>query len=78
MLADDIKNVPGHGVLSDSAFPVSSDMFGRIMTSLKDGDVEKAHLNARPTLIRLACAITSIRQSAECLISLQNKKFQKK
>jgi DDE superfamily endonuclease len=64
-LADDIKNVPGHGVLSDSAFPVSSDMFGRIMTPLKDGDVEKAHPNARPALIRLACAITSMRQSAE-------------
>jgi DDE superfamily endonuclease len=61
-LADDIKNVPGHGVLSDSAFPVTSDMFGRIMTPLKDGDVEKAHPNARP---RLACAMTSMRQSAE-------------
>ena len=64
-LADDAKNVPGHGVLSDSAFPVSNEMFGRIMTPLMDGDIEKAHRNARPALIRLACAITSMRQSAE-------------
>lgn len=64
-LSDNAKNVPGHGVLSDSAFPVSNDMFGRIMTPLKDGDIEKAHPGARPALIRLACSITSMRQSAE-------------
>lgn len=35
------------------------------MTPLKDGDIEKAHRNARPALLRLACAIASMRQSAE-------------
>jgi hypothetical protein len=38
ILSDSDRNVDGHGVLSDSAFPVSSSMFGRIMTPLKDGD----------------------------------------
>ena len=60
-----IKNVDGHGVLSDSAFPVGREMFGRIMTPLKSGDIERAHRGARPSLIRLSSAITSMRQSAE-------------
>ena len=40
-------------------------MYGRIMTPLKDGDIERAHRDARPSLIRLSSAITSMRQSAE-------------
>ena len=64
-LADDRKNAPGHGVLSDSAFPVSDDMFGRIMTPLKCGDLERSHRLARPALVRLAASITSMRQAAE-------------
>lgn len=64
-LADDRKNVPGHGVLSDSAFPVSGDMFGRIMTPLKNGDLERSHRSARPALVRLSASITSMRQAAE-------------
>lgn len=64
-LSDPTRNVGGHGVLSDSAFPVSREMFGRIITPLKDGDLERAHRDARPSLIRLSSAITSMRQSAE-------------
>lgn len=64
-LADPLRNVPGHGVLSDSAFPVSDDMFGRIMTPLKDGDLQRAHPLARPALLQFSNAITSMRQSAE-------------
>ena len=64
-LSDPARNVDGHGVLSDSAFPVSKEMFGRIMTPLKDGDIERAHRAARPTLTRLSTSITSMRQAAE-------------
>ena len=64
-LSDTEKNLDGHGVLSDSAFPVSNDMFGRIITPLKHGDIERAHRDARPALLRLSAAITSMRQSAE-------------
>lgn len=62
-LSDPTRNVDGHGVLSDSAFPVSREMFGRIITPLKDGDLERAHRDAIPSLIRLSSAITSMRQS---------------
>lgn len=64
-LGNSMYNVDGHGVLSDSAFPVSDTMFGRIMTPLKDGDLERAEASTRPALIRLSAAITSLRQSAE-------------
>ena len=37
-LSDSRRNVERYGVLSDSAFPVSKEMFGRIITPLKDGD----------------------------------------
>jgi hypothetical protein len=51
ILSDSNRNVDGHGVLSDSAFPVSSSMFGSIMTPLKDGDLGRAHSDARPALM---------------------------
>jgi hypothetical protein len=40
LLREDI-NIPNSGVLSDSAFPVSGNMYGKIMTPLKDGDIER-------------------------------------
>ena len=64
-LSDTEKNLDGHGVLSDSAFPVAYDMFGRIITPLEIGDIERAHRDARPALLRLSAAITTMRQSTE-------------
>ena len=64
-LAREDINVPNHGVLSDSVFPVSGAMFGRILTPLKEDDLERSHQLARPMLARLSTAITSMRQSAE-------------
>jgi hypothetical protein len=60
LLRDDI-NLPDHGVLSDSAFPVNGKLFKRIMTPLKDNDLERAHPAARPALIALGNAIVSLR-----------------
>ena len=55
----------GHGVVSDSAFPVSGKCFGRIMTPIKDGDIEKAHPLARPALLHRSRKLTSLRQACE-------------
>jgi hypothetical protein len=41
-LLDPDYNLPGHGVLADSAFPVSGLMKTKIMTPLKDGDLDRA------------------------------------
>lgn len=64
LLNEDIS-LQDHGVLSDSAFPVSGAMFGKILTPLKEGDLERAHPSARRALIALSDAICSLRQPAE-------------
>ncbi len=40
-------------------------MFGRIVTPLKDGDLERAEPELRPGLVSMSAAITTMRQSAE-------------
>ncbi len=64
-LTKDAINAPGHGLLADTAFPVKDDLRGRIMTPLKEGDLESVPDHMRPGLLRLSAAITSMRQAAE-------------
>ncbi|KAF1785988.1 hypothetical protein GQ600_16035 [Phytophthora cactorum] len=47
------------GVVSDSAFPCSSAMRGRILTTLKDGDIDRLLPSVRRPL---GCCITPSRQ----------------
>ena len=49
-LSNPDKNEAGHGVVSDSAFPVKDEMFGLIMTPMKEDELERAHPDARPAL----------------------------
>lgn len=55
----------GLGVVSDSAFPCSAAMRGRILTPLKDGDIDRLLPSVRSSARRLHNAITSVRQAAE-------------
>lgn len=64
-LIDERLSLQDHGVLSDSAFPVSGRLFGRILTPMKDGDLDRAHPAARRALTAISEAITSLRQPAE-------------
>ena len=59
------KTAPGTGVVADSAFPVCDTMFGRIITPIKQGDLERASLECRAGLVQMSHTITSIRQAAE-------------
>jgi hypothetical protein len=52
-------------VLADSAFPVAGRMFNKIITPLKDGELEKTPVELVPALLIMSAAITSMRQSAE-------------
>ncbi|KAE8959119.1 hypothetical protein PR003_g31879 [Phytophthora rubi] len=52
-------------VVSDSAFPCSSAMSGRILTPLKDGDLDRILPSLRSSARTLHNAITSVRQAAE-------------
>lgn len=64
-LMNPTKTGPGMGVLADSAFPVCNGLFGRIITPMKKGDLERASFECRPGLSKMSAAITSIRQAAE-------------
>ena len=64
-LADPTKTLNGHGLLADSAFPVRDNLFGRIMTPLKDGDIMRAHPKCHAILLRRSSSITRLRQAAE-------------
>ncbi|KAE9130416.1 hypothetical protein PF010_g3843 [Phytophthora fragariae] len=50
-------------VVSDSAFPCSIAMAVRILTSLKDGDLERILLSLRASTRTFHNAITSVRQA---------------
>ncbi|EGZ17596.1 hypothetical protein PHYSODRAFT_262399 [Phytophthora sojae] len=52
-------------VVPDSAFPCSTAMVGRILTPLKDGDLERIRPSLRSSARTLHNAITSVRQAAE-------------
>ena len=56
---------PGHGIVSDTAFPVSQGLIGKIISPLKEGDLERAHPSARPALLALSSDITKLRQACE-------------
>lgn len=53
------------GVVSDSAFPCSKEVHGRIMTPLKDGELEALPIQAHIGAQRLNAASLRTRQAAE-------------
>ena len=64
-LLDPARTNQNSKVASDTAFPVTGDLAGRIITPLKDGELDKLPLNLRRGAMRMHSAIISIRQAAE-------------
>jgi hypothetical protein len=65
-LADPVLNPdPRYGVVADSAFPCADNMVGRIMTTLKEGDLGRLVPSVREVAQKKSGAITFIRQAAE-------------
>jgi hypothetical protein len=64
-LIDPRYNPPNHGVLADSAFPVSGLLRVKIMTPLKDDELERAPIELQRGLSLKSGEITSQRQAAE-------------
>jgi hypothetical protein len=54
-----------YGVLSDSAFPVSDGLEGRIMTPLKENDLVKIAPRLWKAALKMSNSICAIRQAAE-------------
>jgi hypothetical protein len=53
------------GIVADTAFPVGKALVGRIISPLKENELEKAHPDAQPALLHLSSSITSLRQACE-------------
>jgi hypothetical protein len=64
LLNDDIIE-RNHGLVSDTAFPVGQHLIGKIITPLKEGDLDRANPRAQLALITLSNSITSLRQACE-------------
>ncbi|KAI9363017.1 hypothetical protein DFJ73DRAFT_756679 [Zopfochytrium polystomum] len=64
-LSDDRYMCPGYAITADSAFLVTGNAFQRIITPLKEGDLNRSSPETRLALEALCSAITSIRQAAE-------------
>ncbi|OWZ01523.1 hypothetical protein PHMEG_00027068 [Phytophthora megakarya] len=65
VLADPVKTMDKGCCATDSAFPVSASSRMRMITPLKDGDLERASPECRLGLLAMSAAITSVRQAAE-------------
>ena len=59
ILADPNRTLDEHGLIADTAFPVSDDMFRKIR------EILRVPLAMRPDVYRLSNAITSLRQACE-------------
>ena len=58
-------NCVGKGIVSETAFPVSSGLISRIVAPLKENEIDRAHPDARRALLLLSSSITSLRQACE-------------
>lgn len=61
------ENLVGAGMklASDSAFPIRGDVAGKIVTPLKEGDLERVPPECRLAMQVMSDSITSLRQAAE-------------
>jgi hypothetical protein len=64
-------------VVADTAFPVSKNLTGKILTPLKDGDLETIPPEGRIGAEKMSAAITSIRQACEWGMGAMDKPFRR-
>ena len=76
-LINDDLTLQDHGIISDSAFPVSGALLGKIITPLKDGDLLRANPLVREMLNERSAAITSCRQACEWGMGAVEKVFRR-
>ena len=72
-----VQFLPDHGILTDTAFPCVDHLRGRIMTSAKEGEIEKAPRHLQGIMTRLSAAITAVRQAAEWGVGAVEKVYQR-
>ena len=65
ILANPNLCAPGKKIASDSAFPINGRCAGRIITPIKEGDLDRVAPDCRLGLQAMSDSITSLRQAAE-------------
>lgn len=76
-LMDVSCTLPGYGLVSDSAFPTSKAMFQRIVTPLKDGELESIPAAWQHFCGQVSAEITSMRQTCEWGMGAIQKPFRR-
>ena len=76
-LLDPEKSIMTHGILADSAFPVSGLLSDRIVTPLKANSLRKVPLQHHAAIRRQSNAITRCRQAAEWGMGAVSKVFRR-
>lgn len=64
-LLDPTKTADGHGLCADTAFPVGKELKRRIVSPLKEGELERYPRQLQPAASAVSAQITSLRQACE-------------
>jgi hypothetical protein len=64
-LCDESITLPGYGLVSDTAFPSTRRVFQRIVTPLKEGDLDNVAPALQHLALQISNSITSLRQTCE-------------
>ena len=64
-LVDPLKTADGHGLCADTAFPVGKELLRRIVSPLKEGELERMDRLLQPAASAISAQITSLRQACE-------------
>lgn len=65
------------GVVSDTAFCCSGDLFNRVVSALKEGELERFPVTQRTAAVAMSNAITAVRQGAEWGMGSVEKPFRR-
>ena len=65
----------GHGLVADTAFPVGHGLEGKIISPLKEDELNRAHPHAVLALAAISTEITSLRQAYEWGVGSVEKAF---
>lgn len=77
MLLDPDLTLPEHGLCADTAFPVGADLYQRIVSPLKEGELERYPPEMQPAASALSSQITSLRQACEWGMGSMQKPFKR-
>jgi hypothetical protein len=64
-LLDEKFNYPNWGTIANTAFLVGKHLTGKTISSIKEGELERAHSDGQGALSQVSASTTSLRQACE-------------